>query len=87
MELVALFYLIDEFCKEFEPKWQAGRLASGLRQRNKPCRMSLSEILTIMVYFHYSDYRTFKRYYFDVVRGQLQSDFPDMVSYNRFWNS
>ena len=45
MELVALFYLIDEFCQEFEPTWRASRLASGERQRTKCCRMSLSEIL------------------------------------------
>src|ERR1700736_3903530 len=84
MELVALFYLIDEFCKEFEPKWRKQRIASGLAQRNKPCRLPLSEILTIIVWFHYSDYRTFKRYYLDVVQGRLQSDFPGLVSYNRF---
>jgi hypothetical protein len=24
MELIALFYLVDEFCKDFEPKWRAG---------------------------------------------------------------
>lgn len=84
MELVTLFYLIDEFCKEFEPKWRAQRIASGLAQRNKPCRLSLSEILTIIVWFHYSDHRTFKGYYLDVVQGRLQSEFPGLVSYNRF---
>jgi hypothetical protein len=84
MELVTLFYLIDEFCKEFEPKWRAQRIASGLTQRNKPCRLSLSEILAIIVWFHYSDHRMFKRYYLDVVQGQLQPEFPNLVSYNRF---
>ena len=84
MELVALFYLIDEFCQEFEPKWRAGRVASGLAQRNKPCRLSLSEVLTIIIHFHQSNHRNFKHYYQDYVRTQLATDFPRLVSYSRF---
>lgn len=84
MELVALFYLIDEFCKEFEPKWRKQRIASGTAQRNKPCRMSLSEILTIIVHFHQSNHKTFKYYYLNYVCTQLRSDFPALVSYSRF---
>lgn len=84
MELAALFYLIDEFCKEFEPKWRAQRVASGERQRTKYCRMSLSEILTIIVHFHQSNHKTFKHYYLGYVRTQLASDFPNLLSYTRF---
>lgn len=84
MELVTLFYLIDEFCKEFEPKWRAERLASGERQRIRPCTMTLTEILTVIVHFHQSDYRTFKRYYAEHVSDHLAADFPRLVSYNRF---
>ena len=84
MELVTLFYIIDEFCKDFEPKWRAERVNSGLAQRNKPCRLSLSEILTIIVHFHQSNHRNFKHYYLDYVCKQLQQDFPGLVSYSRF---
>lgn len=84
MELVPLFYLIDEFCKEFEPAWRKQRMTSGLARRNKPCRMSLSEILTIIVHFHQSNHKTFKYYYLDYVCTQLRSDFPNLVSYGRF---
>jgi hypothetical protein len=84
MELVALFYLIDEFCQEFEPKWRAERVASGLRQRNRRCRLSLSEILTIIVHFHQSNHRNFKHYYLKYVCTQLCTDFPRLVSYTRF---
>lgn len=84
MELVALFYLIDEFCKEFEPRWQAQLLASGAARRNKPSSLSLSEILTILVYFHQSNHKTFKGYYLDYVSTYLRSDFPGLVSYGRF---
>jgi hypothetical protein len=84
MELTSLFYLIDEFCKEFEPKWRAERVASGPRQRNRTYRLSLSEILTIMVHFHQSHHRNFKHYYLDYVRTQLAGDFPCLLSYSRF---
>ena len=84
MELTALFYIIDEFCKEFEPKWHSTRVSSGQSQRIKKYRLSLSEVLTIMVYFHQSHHRNFKHYYLDYVCIQLASDFPHLVSYNRF---
>jgi len=84
MELVALFYLIDEFCKDFEPAWRKQRITSGWAQRNKPCRLSLSEILTIIVHFHQSHHRNFKHYYTDYVRVSLSTDFPLLLSYTRF---
>jgi hypothetical protein len=84
MELVALFYLIDEFCKDFEPNWRKQRIASGLCQRNKPGSMTLSEILTIIVHFHQSNHRTFKGYYCNHVAVNLAADFPELVSYTRF---
>lgn len=84
MELVALFYLVDEFCKVFEPEWDKKLLESGERQRLKPGKLSLSDILTIVIYFHMSNHRTFKKYYLEYVSVHLSSDFPDLVSYTRF---
>lgn len=84
MELVSLYYLVDEFCKGFEPEWQAHLVASGEAVRNKPSSLSLSEILTIVIHFHQSNHKTFKQYYTDYVRVYLYSDFPGLVSYGRF---
>ncbi len=84
MELITTFYIIDEFCQEFESKWRAQRITSGEGQRNRPSKLSLSEILTIMVHFHQSHHRNFKHYYLDYVCTQLSSDFPNLVSYGRF---
>src|SRR5258708_12810682 len=84
MELVALFYLVDEFCKSFEPAYKAQLVASGEAIRNKPSSLSLSEILTIMIHFHQSNHKTFKHYYTDYVSVYLDSDFPGLVSYGRF---
>lgn len=84
MELVALFYIIDEFFQEFEPKWRAERISSGLCQRNKPGRLSLSEVLTIIIHFHQSNHRNSKHYYLNHVCTNLRADFPKLVSYTRF---
>lgn len=84
MELVSLFYLVDEFCKGFEPKWQAHLLSSGTIQRVKPSSLSLSEVLTIAIHFHQSNHKTFKQYYTDYVSVYLAADFPGLTSYGRF---
>lgn len=84
MELVSLFYIVDEFCKEFEPQFRTHLLASGEAQRMKPSSLSLSEILTIVIWFHSSNHKTFKHYYTDYVRVYLSADFPGLVSYGRF---
>lgn len=84
MELVSLFYLVDEFCKEFEPKWRAQLLSSGAAKRIKPSALSLSEVLTIAIWFHQSNHRTFKHYYTEYVAVYLQADFPHLLSYGRF---
>lgn len=86
MELVSLFYLIDEFCKEYEPQWQQSLVASGVKKRCRPSRLSLSEVLTITIFFHLSGYRMFKWYYEKEVCGTTYaaSCFPKSVSYNQF---
>lgn len=84
MELVSLFYLVDEFCKDFEPKWQAHLVSSGAVQRLRPSSLSLSEVLTIAIHFHQSNHKTFKQYYTDYVAVYLAADFPGLVSYGRF---
>lgn len=84
MELVALFYLTDEFCKAFEPEWQAHQLKTGELSRLRSSTLSLSEVLTILIYFHMSNHRTFKKYYQEYVSVHLRKDFPNLVSYTRF---
>ncbi|MCK0146697.1 IS982 family transposase, partial [Arenibacter sp. F26102] len=75
---------IDEFCKVFEPAFQKKLISDGKKQRNRPFRMSQSEILTITVLFHMSGYRTFKHFYLYYVKEHLRDEFPVTVSYNRF---
>lgn len=57
---------------------------NGKRYRNRAGRLSESEIMTILVCYHFGTYRNFKEYHLCCIRGQLSREFPDAVSYNRF---
>jgi len=83
-QLVAMFCDIDDFCKVFEPIYNQRLLQTGQRHRVRPGQLSLSEIMTIIVYFHASHYRDFKHYYTEYVEAHLRPYFPDLVSYSRF---
>lgn len=84
MDIVTLFCRIDDFCQSFEPSFKQKLLAEKPRQRKRKERLSLSEVMSIIVYFHTSGYRNFKQYYLLYVQRHLRAEFPRLVSYNRF---
>jgi hypothetical protein len=84
LQLTAMFCDIDDFCKRFEPIYHRHLLQAGHRYRSRQPALALSEIMTILVYFHQSHYRTFKHYYMDCVIPRLRPYFPTLVSYTRF---
>jgi len=79
-----IFCHLDDFCKQALIHMNYYLLPNPQRQRQKYCQLCLSEIMTIMVLFHLSHYRTFKDYYRDCVVAHLKPYFPQLVSYNRF---
>src|SRR5512140_2655870 len=82
--LLEVFCDADDFCQKFEPAWKKRLLASGECQRERARSLTLSEILTILIHFHQSQYRNFKAYYKEYVLRHLRSEFPNLVSYSRF---
>src|SRR5215212_8920592 len=84
MSVLEVFCHVDDFCRTFEPKWRAQCLMSGSKRRNRARELALSEIMTILILFHQSHYRTFKAFYTEHVCAELQSEFPHLVSYTRF---
>jgi len=83
MSVLELFCDVDDFWLCFEPQWKANQLAAG-RQRERQGQLCPSEIMTILIHFHQSNYRTFKSYYKQHVQVHLTSEFPHLVSYQRF---
>jgi DDE family transposase len=84
MSIRELFCSGDDFWQQFAPKWQQDLLASGQRLRVHPTQLHPSAIMTILILFHQSHYRTFKAYYTQYVQRHLHSAFPALASYQRF---
>jgi hypothetical protein len=84
MSRLELFCSVDDFWQQVAPSWQHDLLTSGQRQRIRLTDMHPSEIMTILILFHQSHYRTFKAYYTEYVHRHLRSEFPILVSYSRF---
>lgn len=86
MDLTILFCDVDDFCKNLLPTIQTNQscLTDRKRHRNRKKSLSMSEIMTIMIYFHASNYRNFKSFYLDYVCINLSTMFPKLLSYNRF---
>lgn len=82
--LEELFCCVDDFCQGFEGQWKQQLLGSGLRQRSRHRRLSLSQIMTISIAFHQSCYRNFPTYYQEKVQAEWADAFPRLVSYQRF---
>ena len=82
--LTDIFCQIDDFCNSFDKNCANYFLTCHNTKRKKACKISLSEVMTIMVLFHRSEHRTFKYFYLLVIRGHLKSYFPHSVSYPRF---
>jgi len=80
--LISLFCSIDDFCTTFESELNRILLLNRGSITRTP-QMHLSEIMAIVVAFHYSKMRTFKDFYLSE-QINLRKYFPTLVSYNRF---
>ena len=95
MDIVALFCDLDNYAKQFYKRPKQPALPTSTRSRhnrrrrqhyrpNRKASLSTSEVMTILVLFHASNYRTFKHFYLWYVVQNMQREFPKLVSYNRF---
>ena len=83
MSVLELFCDVDDFMLKFEAHWKASQVQAGKRRERKG-QLCPSEIMTILILFHQSQYRTFKAYYTEHVQKHLAGEFPHLVSYQRF---
>lgn len=80
-KITEIFCIVDEFCKEYEEVIEKHLLGN---KSKRPFTMSQSEIITIMIVFQLSGFRTFKHFYQFYVQKHMTNEFPKTVSYNRF---
>src|SRR3954465_1925225 len=75
---------IDDFCRSFLAREHPQLLAPAGPKKRRASSLSLSEVMTILVWFPASHYRTFKHYYLDSVLSGKRAEFPGLPSYTRF---
>ena len=79
--IVDIFYLVDEFCKEFD-KAKEGHILQedcSKKSRKRQFRMSDSEIIMIMIYFHLKQFRNLKHFYVNYILEHCNGYFPDGI--------
>lgn len=83
--IVEIFCDIDDFCKHHDTNKPVKLLEiDGVKRRKRSTQMTMSEIMTVLILFHLSHYRTFKDFYISCVLEDLHPYFPKAVSYGRF---
>ena len=82
--IVVTFCAIDDLCKGFDLRWEQRLSELSLKLYRRRGELCLSEVMTIMVGFHLSGYRTFKPYYLNYMLRYQRGYFPGLVSYHRF---
>ena len=82
-KITEIFCIADDFCKEFELETDKIGLSENSKgcHRHRQCRMSKSEIMTILICFHFNSYRNFYHYYTFFVKEHLADLFPNQLSY------
>ena len=86
MHILSLFCEIDDFFLVYE-KWHTTHClpeATPIERRGRPRKLHPSEVMTLLIAFHQSGYRTFKHFYQRHVCVYWRTAFPDLVSYTRF---
>lgn len=82
-KLIEIFIAADDFCQDFQ-RWLDTKPKVEFKLPRFEGRMEVSEILSIIVFYHYSGYKCFQYYYEQQVQTELTSHFPNQVSYKRF---
>jgi hypothetical protein len=86
-KITEIFCAADEFCKEYAHVIKETRSlpsADDKKRRNRKHEMSDSEIMTILMLYHFGSFKNFKHYYLLYIGVHLSQEFPNRLSYCRF---
>ena len=85
-QLLQLYIFVDDACLLMRAWATQHWVAEGIP--SKPARrvpkISESEIMTILIFYHYSGYKCFEYYYKSLVLNDLKTYFPTAPSYHYF---
>lgn len=85
-KITEIYFIIDEFFKNFDKVVSDHSLTENTskKQRNRNFTLTQSEVMTILVLFHYGSFKNLKHFYLFYVQKHMTNEFPETVSYNRF---
>ena len=83
MSILEVFCAVDDFWQQFAPQWHAQGVTQGQRQREREADMAPSDIMTLLIWFHHSRYRTFKDCSTRFAQVHRRREFPKLLSYSR----
>jgi hypothetical protein len=83
-DITELFVFVDDFCKAVD-EWLHNKLLQDHTRRNptRTTEISYSEIMTTILLYQQSPCKNFK-YFYHTYFQTYKSEFPKMLSYNRF---
>lgn len=76
-----IFTIVDDFCKTYE-EWIKHKFLNNGKQRHRAGKLSLSEAISIMIFYHFSQFKHLKIYYQCFV--QSGKEFKSPPCYDRF---
>lgn len=85
--LIEIFVKADDLCKIIEKEFISKMLEDIIDEKSykKPiCEMTEIEIMTLLIFYHYSGFKCFKYFYKQFAMNELRDYFPKLLSYNRF---
>lgn len=83
LSTTALFCCLDDFARLFED-WERHRLIPTGGKRRRRGKLTLGEMLFIMVLFHLSPFKDFKHFWLHGVEQKYRDCFGELPSYARF---
>lgn len=86
-KITEIFCLADDFCKEYALEIKTQKqlpIIGGKKSRNRSHIMSDSEIITILMLYHFGSFKNFKHFYLMYIGVNLRQEFPKQLSYTRF---
>ena len=82
-DITELFCFIDDFCQIYE-RYAEEKLLPSDKIRKRSTKMSLSEMLTVVIMFQVSYAKNFKYFYKTYIEYLHKGDFKTALSYTRF---
>lgn len=76
-EITEIFWVTDEFCKNFEKTTESYIIEN--KPKRKP-KMTTAEVITIYYLFHLGGFHCFKYFYIFYVQKYMNDNFPETVS-------